>query len=56
MGQRAEKESGRSASERTSFDLVVIGGGAAGLSAAFFSTRLGVPTCLIEKGKIGGDW
>ena len=56
MGQNAEKEESRSPSERTIFDLVVIGGGSAGLSSAFFSTRLGVPTCLIEREKIGGDW
>lgn len=37
------------------FDIVVIGAGSAGLSAAEVSSRLGLKTALIEKNKVGGD-
>lgn len=37
------------------FDLIVIGGGAAGLVAATAGAALGVKTALIEKNKLGGD-
>lgn len=37
------------------YDLVVIGGGAAGLVAATGSAALGAKTALIEKNKLGGD-
>ncbi len=35
-------------------DLCVIGGGPAGLAVATGAARLGVPTVLIEKGRLGG--
>ena len=37
------------------YDLVIIGGGSAGLSAAEYGRKLGVRVALIEKNKIGGD-
>ncbi len=37
------------------FDIVVIGAGSAGLSAAEVSNRLGLKTALIEKERVGGD-
>ncbi|MEE9234463.1 MAG: FAD-dependent oxidoreductase [Candidatus Acidoferrales bacterium] len=37
------------------YDMVVIGGGAAGLTAAGISATLGAKTALIEKAKLGGD-
>jgi dihydrolipoamide dehydrogenase len=37
------------------YDLVVIGGGAAGLVAATGGAMLGAKTALIEKNKLGGD-
>ncbi|MGA8182371.1 MAG: FAD-dependent oxidoreductase [Terriglobia bacterium] len=37
------------------FDMVVIGGGAAGLTAAGLSASLGAKTALIEENKLGGD-
>ena len=40
---------------RYDFDMVVIGGGAAGLTAAGMSASLGAKTALIEAGKLGGD-
>ena len=38
-----------------SYDLVVIGAGSAGLTAAEFSAQLGLRVALVEKGRIGGD-
>lgn len=37
------------------YDLVIIGGGSAGLSAAEFSRTLGARVALVEKHRIGGD-
>jgi len=37
------------------FDMVVIGGGAAGLTAAGISASLGARTALVEEHKLGGD-
>ena len=37
------------------FDMVVIGGGAAGLTAAGMSAVLGAKTVLISDGPLGGD-
>jgi pyruvate/2-oxoglutarate dehydrogenase complex dihydrolipoamide dehydrogenase (E3) component len=40
---------------QTEFDIVIIGGGAAGLIAAETAVSQGARTCLIEKNKLGGD-
>jgi len=37
------------------YDLVVIGGGSAGLVAAKFAGKMGLKTALVEKDHIGGD-
>ena len=37
------------------YDLVIIGGGSAGLTAAGFAVQLGSSVALIEKHRIGGD-
>ena len=37
------------------YDIVVIGGGSAGLTAAGMSAQLGAKTLLVEKDKLGGD-
>jgi len=39
----------------TDYDVIVIGGGAAGLSAAGIATNLGAKTTLIERDTLGGD-
>ncbi|MEJ2008347.1 MAG: FAD-dependent oxidoreductase [Acidobacteriota bacterium] len=39
----------------TDFDMIVIGGGAAGLTAAGISASLGAKTALVEERKLGGD-
>jgi thioredoxin reductase (NADPH) len=40
---------------RSHYDLVVVGGGPAGLTAAIFSTREGLDTLVIERAAIGGQ-
>ncbi|MCL2141025.1 MAG: thioredoxin-disulfide reductase [Dehalococcoidia bacterium] len=40
--------------QTTRFDVVIIGGGPAGLSAAIYASRDGLSTLLVEKGLIGG--
>ena len=42
-------------STRTEFDLLVLGGGMAGLSAAAWSVRQGRSVLLVEKGELGGS-
>ena len=39
----------------TPYDLLVIGGGSAGLTAAKFAARFGKSVALIEKERLGGD-
>jgi len=36
-------------------DIVIVGGGAAGLSAAIYATRAMVDTLIIERSSIGGN-
>ena len=37
------------------YDLIVIGAGSAGLTAAGFAAQLGLKVALAEKNRIGGD-
>ena len=37
------------------YDMIVIGGGTAGLVTTGFSSRLGAKVALIERHKLGGD-
>src|SRR5919201_2552222 len=37
------------------YDLVVVGGGSAGLVAAEFAARVGARVALVEAGRLGGD-
>ncbi|WP_245850494.1 dihydrolipoyl dehydrogenase family protein [Longimonas halophila] len=41
--------------EDNQFDVIVIGGGAGGLTAAGVATNIGADTLMIEKSKLGGD-
>src|SRR5260370_25803022 len=41
--------------ETHDFDLVIIGAGSGGLTAAGFATQLGAKVALVEKNRIGGD-
>lgn len=40
---------------RSHFDLIVIGGGPAGLTAAFYAAREGIDTLVIERAAFGGQ-
>ena len=40
---------------KTEYDLLIIGGGSAGLTAADFAVRLGLKVALVEKSRLGGD-
>lgn len=55
MSKPPNPASGANPSPSDEFDLVVIGGGAAGLTAAGMGTNLGAKTILIEAEKLGGD-
>ena len=37
------------------YDLVILGGGSAGLTAANFALKLGPKTAIVESNRIGGD-
>ena len=37
------------------YDIVIIGAGSAGLTAATFAAELGAKTALVERARIGGD-
>src|SRR5579863_6209847 len=37
------------------FDLVIVGAGSGGLTAAGFAAQLGAKVALVEKNRIGGD-
>jgi len=41
--------------KKKSYDVIVIGAGSAGFSAALAARELGARVCLIEKGKLGGE-
>ena len=41
---------------RYDYDLLIIGGGSAGLSLASASAQLGVKVCLVDKNMLGGDY
>lgn len=41
--------------EKLNFDIVVVGGGAAGLFAASVANTLGAKTCLLDRERLGGD-
>ncbi|MEW6528731.1 MAG: thioredoxin-disulfide reductase [Candidatus Micrarchaeota archaeon] len=37
------------------YDLIIIGGGSAGLTAALYASRAGLKTLVLEKGNVGGQ-
>lgn len=51
----AEKLGIRPKAERSFYDLIIVGGGPAGLAAAIYTAREGIDTLVIERSAIGGQ-
>ena len=45
----------KTTAERSHYDLIVIGGGPAGLTAALYTAREGIDTLVIERAALGGQ-
>ncbi len=53
--QLAKKLNLKTTAERSHYDLIVIGGGPAGLTAALYTSREGIDTLVIERAALGGQ-
>jgi len=53
--QLAAKLAVRVEAERSTYDLVIVGGGPAGLSAAIYAAREGIEAVVIDSGGLGGN-
>ena len=51
----ALSSSSKSSPPSKTYDLVVIGGGSAGITAAKFAANFGKSVCLVESSRVGGD-
>lgn len=54
-GELAAKLGLHTAAKRSFYDLIIIGSGPAGLTAALYAAREGIDTMVIERGGIGGQ-
>jgi thioredoxin reductase (NADPH) len=45
----------KTAAERTHYELIIVGGGPAGLTAALYTAREGIDTLVIERAAMGGQ-
>jgi thioredoxin reductase (NADPH) len=45
----------KTAAERSHYDLIVVGGGPAGLTAALYTAREGIDTLVVERAALGGQ-
>ena len=53
--QLAAKLGVQVAAERTCYDLVIVGGGPAGLTAAIYAAREGIDAVVVDSGGLGGN-
>ncbi|MBN1639654.1 MAG: FAD-dependent oxidoreductase [Anaerolineae bacterium] len=51
----AQKLGLRTVAERSHYDLIIVGGGPAGLTAALYTAREGIDTLVVERGAMGGQ-
>ena len=51
----ADKLGLKTVAERSHYDLIIVGGGPAGLTAALYTAREGIDTLVIERAAIGGQ-
>ena len=45
----------KTTADRSHYDLIIVGGGPAGLSAALYTAREGIDTLVIERAALGGQ-
>lgn len=45
----------KTAAERSHYDLIIVGGGLAGLTASLYTAREGIDTLIIERAALGGQ-
>ena len=53
--QRVRPDDWKNPAAKPLYDLVVVGGGPAGLAAAEWAVRLGLRVALLERWRLGGD-